>query len=144
MQYLARILIITTLFFVSTAEAGNKSFGDYTIHYSVFNADFLSPQVAGAYGIKRSKKRAVINISVTEKNGVALPKPISAEISGKALNIYQQLKPMDLREIKEPGAFYYIAEFPISNEEIINFDITAKLKGKTIGNVKFKQTFFVD
>ncbi len=138
------LLVLTSLIFVTGAQAGSKDFGDHTIHYSVFSSDFLSPDIAKSYGIKRSKKRAVLNISVTQKNEGSLPTPIAVEVTGTASNIYNQLKPINLREIKQPGAYYYIAEIPVSNQELITFNISAKLDGKVLGSVKFRQKFYTD
>ena len=44
-----------------------ETFGDYTIHYSVFTTDVLSEEIAKSYGIARSKNRALLNISILKK-----------------------------------------------------------------------------
>ncbi len=136
------VLLLSSLILATAAFGGEKQFGDYTIHYSVFNSDFLSPEVARTYGIKRSKKRAVMNISVTKNEKDMLPKPVPAKVSATAINIYKQLKPMRIREVKEPNAYYYIAEIPISDGEQIDFKVTAEAEGKKIGTVNFQQTFY--
>lgn len=134
--------ILALLFCTSWVQANEKQFGDYTIHYSAFKSDFLTAPIAKAYGITRSKTRAVLNITVTEKRDTGPAMPIEATVIGKAINVYQQRKPLELREIKEPDAVYYIGEFSIAHEERIRFEITASKQGKRIGTVKFDQQFF--
>ncbi|HHJ19700.1 MAG TPA: DUF4426 domain-containing protein [Gammaproteobacteria bacterium] len=144
MKSITHILAILALFVLaSPLSANEKQFGDYTIHYNVFNSDFLSAPVAKNYGITRSKNRAVLNVTVTKKGEGPLPKAIEANIVGKAFNVYQQAKPLDLREIQDKGSIYYIAEFPVANEETVNFEIGASENNHTIGKVTFQQQFFV-
>ncbi|HID81623.1 MAG TPA: DUF4426 domain-containing protein [Chromatiales bacterium] len=126
----------------SAAIAGEKSFGEYAIHYSAFNADFLNPSVAKAYGIQRSKNRAVLNVTVLKKADKALPKPVKADVSGTAITVYQKARPLKLREVKDQDTYYYIAEFPVTNEETLNFKVSARANGKDIGTVSFQQQFF--
>ncbi|MGF1643541.1 MAG: DUF4426 domain-containing protein [Thiotrichales bacterium] len=128
----------------SVAIADQQTFGNYTLHYSAFSADFLSPQVANAYGIQRSKNRGVLNVTLTEQTGADLPKPIEAELSATAVNVYQQVKPIKLRKLEDGGAVYYIAEFPIANQELLNFQISAHRSGTEVGTVKFQKQFFTE
>lgn len=137
------VFAICLLVMASTAAvAGEKSFGEYSIHYSAFNADFLSPTVAKAYGIQRSKNRAILNVTVLKKAGEALPRPVKAEVSGTAITVYQKARPLKLREVKDQDTYYYIAEFPVTNEETLNFKVNASAEGKSIGSVNFQQQFF--
>lgn len=126
----------------STAIAGEKIFGEYAIHYNAFNADFLSPSVAKAYGIQRSKNRAVLNVTVLKKADKALPMPIQADVTGTAITVYQKARPLKLREVRDQDKYYYIAEFPVTNEETLNFKVSARTNGKAIGTVSFQQQFF--
>lgn len=137
------VFAVCLLALVSTvATAGEKSFGEYAIHYSAFNADFLSPSVAKAYGIQRSKNRAVLNVTVLKKAGKDLPKTVQADVTGTAVTVYQKARPLKLREVKDQDTFYYIAEFPVTNEETLNFKINASTGGKSVGTVNFQQQFF--
>ena len=54
-----------------------ETFGDVTVHYNTFNSTFLTPDIAKAAGLTRSKNQGVINVSVL-KDG----KPLTAEVSG--------------------------------------------------------------
>ena len=46
-----------------------KTFGDYTVHYSAFTTDTLSPSIAKSYKILRSKNRIMVNLSILKKQG---------------------------------------------------------------------------
>ncbi len=133
-------LLLSTL--AIATQTSEKSFGPYTIHYSAFSSDFLSPPIAKSYGIVRSKNRAILNVTVTKQGEAGKPTPIEANITSKAFNVYQQSKPLTMRKIKEKDAIYYIAEFPVANEELINFKIDAQDGASKIGSVSFQQQFF--
>jgi hypothetical protein len=48
-----------------------------------------------------------------------------------------------LREIREPNAIYYIADFGVGNEEILNFHLDVRPEGETDSfQVQFRQQFF--
>ena len=42
----------------------SSNFGKDTVHYSVLNTAFLTPQVAKSYGIVRGDNKFLINVSV--------------------------------------------------------------------------------
>ena len=46
--------------------------------------------------------------------------------------------------MKEGDAIYYLAEFPISNEENLTFDIDVNAGMKGAGKLKFSQKFYVE
>ena len=141
---LSRVLSAILLVACTTvAGATEKKFGEYTIHYSAFKSDFLSAAMAKAYGITRSKNRAVLNITVTKSGEKGLPQPVEADISSKVFNVYQQTKAVDLRKVVDHGSVYYIAEFPVANEEIVNFEVAASQDKTPIGKVTFQQQFFL-
>ena len=143
---IARVLSVVFIFLISTVAswADEKQFGDYTIHYSAFKSDFLDAAMARAYGITRSKNRAVLNITITKKGKDGLPQPIEAQVKARANNVYQQAKTIQLREVKDAGSVYYIAEFPVANEEVVNFEVSAAKDGKAIGSVHFQHQFFLN
>ncbi len=143
---LARVLSVIFIFLISTVAtwADDKQFGDYTIHYNTFKSDFLDAAMARAYGITRSKNRAVLNITITKKGKDGLPQPVEADVKAKANNVYQQAKSIQLREVKDADSVYYIAEFPVANEEVVNFEVSASKDGKPIGSVHFQHQFFLN
>lgn len=123
----------------------SKVFGSYTVHYSAFTTDNLTSSVAKLYNIPRSKKRALLNISVLKKTADGSSKPTRAIIKGTATNLSQQLRELEPREISEKGAIYYIAETPIDNAEILKYRLEITPQGeKTTYTLTFQQQFYTD
>ena len=76
-----------------------EKFGDVTVHYNTFNSTFLTPDIAKAAGLTRSKNQGVINVSVL-KDG----KPLTAEVSGSVKDLTSQTVPLKFKQITEQGA----------------------------------------
>ena len=129
-----------------TAQAEqSKDFGIYTIHYVAFTTDNLTPSVAKQYNIPRSKKRALLNISVLKKTADGSSKPSSAIIKGTATNLSQQLRKLDPREISEKGAIYYIAETPVDNAETLKYNLEVTPEGEnTTYTLSFQEQFYTE
>lgn len=126
------------------ANVHDKDFGKYIIHINALTTDQLPTEVAQGYKISRSKNRAMLNVSIREK-GDGSETPVTAGIKINAKNLTNQLKTLKLREIKEsePVAIYYIGEVPISNEEIMVFDLDITPTGtNTPILVSYRQQFF--
>ena len=123
----------------------SKVFGSYTVHYSAFTTDNLTSSVAKLYNIPRSKKRALLNISVLKKTADGSSKPTRAIIKGTATNLSQQLRELEPREISEKGAIYYIAETHVDNAEILKYRLEITPQGeKTTYTLTFQQQFYTD
>ena len=122
----------------------DKAFGKHIIHINALTTDQLPTEVARGYKISRSKNRAMLNVSVREKQGEA-ETAVTATVNVIAKNLSSQLKSITLREIKEtdPVAIYYIGELPVGNEETIVFDIDVTPTGATKPIlVSFRHKFF--
>ena len=119
-----------------------KDFGEYRVHYNAFTSDMLTPEVARNYGIQRSGYRAVLNITVQEKTPEGYV-PVVADVDASATNLNAQLRKLDVREIREDQAIYYIADFEVASEEVLDFDVRVRPKGeeRTFG-LRFRQQFF--
>ncbi len=138
---LITLLLMTTGLTVSAEQS--KTFGDYTIHYVALTTDILSPEVAKLYKIRRSKNRALLNISVLKKVMGATGKPVKAQVEATATNLSRQLKTLNTRELTGQGAIYYIAEIAIYNEEFLNFELNITPEGESVAlNFSFQQQFF--
>lgn len=127
-----------------TASAENsQDFGDYVVHFNALGTDMLPPSVTREYGIKRSKNRGMVNIAVLNKVLGTTGKPVAAEVSASATNLAGQKRDIELREIREDTAIYYIGDFPISNEETLKFLVNIQPAGQPdTYEVRFKQQFF--
>jgi hypothetical protein len=113
-----------------------EKFGDVTVHYNTFNSTFLTPDIAKAAGLTRSKNQGVINVSVL-KDG----KPLTAEVSGSVKDLTSQTVPLKFKQITEQGAIYYIAQFPVDQQEVRTFDIKVQ-NGDKINTINFNQELF--
>lgn len=113
-----------------------EKFGDVTVHYNTFNSTFLTPDIAKAAQLTRSKNQGVINISVL-KDG----KPQMAQVSGTVKDLTSQSVPLDFRQITEQGAIYYIAQYPVPQQETRTFEIKVQT-GDKINTINFNQELF--
>ncbi len=142
------VALITTLVMIGGPAANaeqSKSFGDYTIHYAAFTTDMLSPEVARLYKIRRSKNRAILNVSVLKKVLGTTGQPVPAQVQATATNLNRQLKTLNTRELSSNGALYYIAETSVSNEETLNFELSIIPEGESVAlSFSFQQQFFTE
>ena len=113
-----------------------EKFGDVTVHYNTFNSTFLTPDIAKAAELTRSKNQGVINVSVL-KDG----KPQMAQVSGTVKDLTSQSVNLNFRQITEQGAIYYIAQFPVDQQETRTFDIKVQT-GDKINTINFNQELF--
>lgn len=121
----------------------SKQFGDYTIHYSAFTSDSLQPAVAKSYGITRSKNRGLLSVSVVKKSLSPLGTPVKAKVSAEATNLTGQLKTIEIREVDEGTAVYYLSEFYVTHQEVLDFTVYVQPDDqKSPFMVKFRQQFY--
>ena len=136
-------LLILLLSASLSANAENmKKLGTFNVHYMAIGATFLTPEVAKAYGIERSRYNGLINISVLDNSKKGMPAKTVA-ISGKAQNNIGQMKALEFEQVKEGNAIYYLAQIRYANEETVNFTIDIS-DGTESHQLKFSQQFFVD
>ena len=123
----------------------SEIFGNYIVHYNAFTTDNLAPSIAKQYGIQRSKKRALLNISVLKKATDTPSTPVRAAIKATAINLNQQLRHLTLREIAEQGAIYYIADTLVDNAEILQYNIDIIPENETQSyTFSFEQQFYTE
>lgn len=113
-----------------------ETFGDVTVHYNTFNSTFLTPDIAKAAELVRSKNQGVINVSVI-KDG----KPLIANVTGTVKDLTSQSVPLNFRQITEQGAIYYIAQYPVEQQETRTFEIKVQ-NGDRINTINFNQELF--
>jgi Domain of unknown function (DUF4426) len=124
------------------ASASDVDIGEHIVHFSAQSTDQLPPDVARAYGIVRSKNRAMLNVSVI-KEGTTVAVP--ADITVRTVNLAGQLKNVTMRKIQEQEAIYYIGETAVANHETLVFNISITPEGKTeASDVRFTREFYTD
>ena len=121
----------------------SKDFGDYVVHFNAISTDQLTPQVARAYNIVRSKNRALLNVSIVKKepgtSGTSVPGSVAALVA----NDTGQVKDTNIREIREGEAVYYVADFAVSDSETLVFTIDVTPINETSRfSVRFIRTFY--
>jgi hypothetical protein len=143
-QHLQILLLLLALPLSAGAENSTRS-GDYTVHHNALKSDFLTPTVATAYGLQRSKFRGMVNISVIKGEADTIGTPVQAKITIQASNLMGIPKTITLREVREQDAIYYIGDFPIIDRETVNFNLNVIPAGesRTI-NARFSQQFYLD
>ncbi|WP_095121522.1 DUF4426 domain-containing protein [Pseudomonas sp. Irchel s3f10] len=113
-----------------------ETFGDITVHYNTFNSTFLQPDIAKAAELIRSKNQGVINVSVI-KDG----KPLIANVTGTVKDLTSQSVPLNFKQVTEQGAIYYIAQYPVPQQETRTFEIKVQ-NGDKINTINFNQELF--
>ncbi len=137
-------LCLSTLTFAQPGKSYNTTtdFAEYTVRHVVFNSTFVLPDVAKIYKLKRSKYESLLNISVYKKGEAG---SIPATISGTVKNLMQQQKVLDVKEIEEKNAVYYLSPIRVANEELLHFELIIRPDGSQQDlTVKFSQKVYAD
>ncbi|WP_338806392.1 DUF4426 domain-containing protein [Pseudomonas chlororaphis] len=111
-------------------------FGDVTVHYNTFNSTFLQPDIAKAAELVRSKNQGVINVSVLKAG-----KPLVAQVTGTVKDLTSQSVPLKFKQVTEQGAIYYIAQYPVEQQETRTFEIKVQTSD-AINTINFNQELF--
>lgn len=124
-------------------ERNFKDFGEYVVHYNAITTDQISPEVAREYGITRSPNRAMLNVSILRKEEGSAGRPVSGSVSARVVNLTGQLKSVQMREITEGEAVYFIGELSVANAETLIFDISATPMNETSRfDVRYQKQFY--
>lgn len=148
MKHIFSLLFLASMLAAPTNTEAQQSqdFGDYVVHYNALNTNFILPQVAQGYGIKRSSSRALLNITILKKVMDNPGTPVKAVVTASGTNLTGQRREIEIREIKDAeGAIYYIGEFPVHNLETYNFTVEVQAEGEDEPLVvKFRQQFYTE
>jgi len=124
------------------ASSTSADIGDHVVHFNAQSTDQLTPQVARAYGIVRSKNRAILTVSILEQGS---RKAVPANVTVKTVNLTGQLKNVVMRRIDEADSIYYIGETPVANRETLVFDIGVTPEGvDEPSELRFQRQFYSD
>jgi Domain of unknown function (DUF4426) len=113
-----------------------ETFGDVTVHYNTFNSTYLTPDIAKNAQLIRSKNQGVINVSVIKAG-----QPLIASVTGTVKDLTSKSVPLKFKQITETGAVYYIAQFPVDQQEVRTFEINVQT-GDKINTINFNQELF--
>jgi len=141
MKRLLAALCLCSVAAVAHAEISQK-FGPLEIHYNALTTDELLPEVARAYKIERSKTRGLLTISVLKQNKMGAASPVPAKISVYVTNLSDQLANVEMREVREGTAIYYLGEFRVAPPDTLKFTATVEVAGEPKREMVFNQQFF--
>jgi hypothetical protein len=149
---LLAFLLLTLAAGAARAERAHVH-GEYTVHYNAVPTTVLSPDVTRHYGITRSGGRGLINIAVLrDASGAgdstatdAQPQAVRARVVAHVRALTGQRNPVELREIVEQDAIYYIGDFRVRGEELLRFELEVTPEGaRRPIPVRFEQAFVGD
>ena len=141
MKSLLAALCLCSVAAAAHAEISQK-FGPLEVHYNALTTDELSPDVARTYKIERSKTRGLVTMSVLKQNPVGAPTPVPARLTVYVTNLNQQLANVEMREIKEGTAIYYLGEFRVAPPDTLKFTATVEVAGEPKREMVFNQKFY--
>ena len=135
------LFVISMLVLSTSAHAEQKKeLGQWEVHYIVFPTTFLTPEIAKANGLIRSKYNALVNISVLDKETKVAQR---IDLSGTARNLIGTTKPLNFKRVIDGDAIYYLAPLSFRHMEKYTFSVDIR-RGDTTENLTFKQEMFVD
>lgn len=128
-----------------TASAGQfVTYDNYEIHYNAFNSTFIQPDIAQAIGFQRSKRKALINVSVL-KVEEGKKTPVGAFVSGKATSLIQTSQTLQFKKVDEGDAIYYLSDFGFTDDQVLRFKLDVQPDpNKPAYSVQFEQRFYED
>ena len=141
MKRLLAALCLCSVAAVAHAEISQK-FGPLEVHYNALTTDELLPEVARSYKIERSKTRGLLTMSVLKQNKMGAPTPVAARIRVYVTNLNQQLANIEMREVKEGNAIYYLGEFRVVPPDTLKFTATVEVAGAPKNELSFEQQFY--
>ena len=124
----------------------SSTFGNYEVHYSAVNSDFISVEVAQGYDIKRSPNRALLSIAILDRSRAELGLPVKGKVTAQAVNLIGNRFEIEMREIiEQQEAIYYIGEFSIHNLETFKITVNVTPVGQSLPfEVKFQKQFYTE
>jgi len=145
-KLLKKLTLFTILISSPAIAQQAQEFGDYVVHYNALSSSLITPEVAKAYGIRRSDSRALINISVLKTTAEQAATAVKAAVTTSGRNLTGQTRNVEMREVDDgDGAIYYIGELSVRNMETFDFTVVVIPEGQSKPlNVKFRQQFYTE
>ncbi|MFT6085593.1 MAG: hypothetical protein ACJAWT_000808 [Glaciecola sp.] len=134
-------LLLTTLLLHAKVSAEEKTqLGNWEVHHIVLGTTFLTPEIARANSIVRSKYNSFVNISVLDGND---KKAQNVSITGTARNLLGNSKKLSFKKVVDGDAIYYLAVFSHAHKENFRFDINIQ-QGNEAQILELQQEMYVD
>lgn len=118
----------------------------YSIHYNAIPSTALGAGVARNYGIVRSAGRGLVNIAVLrDGSGEQAATAVRAEIQAWSHSLVGQRTRIELREVRDQEAIYYIGQLRIRGDEHLRFELQVRPEGaRRAIPVRFENRFIGD
>lgn len=141
MQWVNRILVaLILLMSASVCAEQKKSLGSWDVHYIAVSTTFLTPEIAKAYGIVRSKNSAFVNISVLDRRTKDAQE---VTMTGTARDLLGRQKQLEFKQVKDGEAIYYLATLSFEDQERYRFDVKIN-QGNNNQTLRFEQKLYKD
>lgn len=116
--------------------------GEFTVHYNAMPSTQLTPEIATRNGITRSSNRALLNVSVMKGPRAATAVAVPARVEVTAINGVGQRQVLNLREVRDRGAIYYLGEARIEERDDLVFELVVTPEGGAPIRARYTQTFW--
>ena len=132
------LLALILLCGISAGAEQMRRLGNWDVHYVLIPTTFLNKDIAAGYQITRGRDRALLNISVIGDDGV----PVAASVSGFVMNLLGQQQALDIVEVREGSAIYYLATIKYTDREVLRFEVTITPPDDIPQVLKFQQQVY--
>ncbi len=142
MRLASKVLLLWLM--VSLPAGAEQSVRDdgIVIHYSAMTTADLTPDIAKALDVTRSRKRALVVIHAQHLDGANRVSKL-ADVQGRTRNLVSQRRELRFRAVKDGGTDYAIAVVPVANLETLIFDLEVRVEGHTRAvPIQFRQQFY--
>lgn len=137
-----RAAVAATVLLLAAAGAWAEQkvpMGDYEAHYALVPTTMLGAHLATDYDISRAPDRALLTISILDTGGTA----VRARISGVVRDLLGQERRLDLREVVEGDAIYYLTGIRHDDEDVLRFDIDVTTPDGRTHALDFQQKVYL-
>lgn len=135
--------VLAAAFSAGARAEQSAGFGEYVVHYNALTTDVLQPDVARRYGLSRSKSQALLNVAVMKNVAGTAAQPTRASVRAHARNLNNQLVNLDMREVEDQGAIYYLGSTKVEHGDTLTFNIEVTPEGTAQPlRIEFRQEFF--
>lgn len=142
MKILTNMLLFSLAFLAAAADAEIQKFGDLDVNYNVITTDTLAPQVAKAYGIRRSKNRLLLTVAASRTDAKGIPQPVDADVTAYTVNMIEQHRKIKMKRIVEGEAVYSIGDFSYATPDFLRFTINVTEPGSNKPHkIEFQRNF---
>ena len=146
---LAIALLILLLLLPSRGKGAQaQQFGDYIVRCNAIATSQLQAAVAKQYGIERSARRGLLNVSIEKTAGAGTggaTHMVNAEVRAEVSDLTGHKQAIALRETEENGDVDYLGDFPLSGSGAYIFTVKVTPPGNAQPFVvRFNQDYVID